>query len=275
MQPEEIPSLEASAADGEAAPSPSLGEDILPEPSADIGLESSKNQVNKPQESDEIFLPTPAASDSAYSAPVGSPSSRVYSDDIDWRSAGTQRPGFSIYAGTGLKSYPTALVLADRTMGISVGASVRMLSLAQTIFIHIYAGYSWYSVGDVGTAPYGMSQVKDETMHVGGLLEVGVGRRFSLFGSLLRRQARVSATSTASDPVTGLQIRQDPIALRDIGEEGTLHLGLGAQWDFYVIPHGSIGVHGQIEQDLVMITLAVAMEPAPRKKLSLNLNEPY
>ncbi len=249
----------------ESIPAPSLGDESLPEPSADKGQEVPKNQVNRSQESDEVFLPTPNVSENLNYAPVGTPASRGSSgNDYEWQGGSEQRPIFSLYGGTGFKSYSNNLVLDARTTGMMVGASLRMLSLAQTVFVHLYGDVGWYSVGDVGS----MSQVRDETVHLGGLLEVGVGRRFSLLGSLLRRQARVSAGNG-----TTIGTPQNPSDLVGVGEEGTWHLGVGAQWDFYVIPHGSVGVHFQMEQDLFMLTLAIAMEPVPRKKMTLNFNE--
>lgn len=252
----------AALSEEENIPAPSLGGDeALPEPSVDKSQERARNQVNKAPDDDEIFLPTPNSSDNIYYAPVGATAPQVSRDMSDWRSSDTNRPMFSLYAGLGFKTYANNYVKTDRTTGYSVGASVRMLTLSQVLFLHAVYRFSSYDVGDVNT----VANVHDNTQHMGGMLELGVGRRLSLFASLLRRQTMVSSTGTAM----AYQIEQKA-DLDGIGEEPSWYLGLGAQWDFYVIPHGSVGVHLDVEQDLYVLTLSFSMEPKPRQKLSLN-----
>lgn len=272
----DMPNLELS---DEGTPAPSLGEDSLPEPSADRAQENAANQVNQQPADDEVFLPAPGGNDSINYAPADRGATRYSSrDEREWQVM-RDRPIFTLYAGTAFKDYPGNPSYANdvertRTTGVTVGASVRVIDLAQTVFAHIYFDYSWYSVGDIGpkeNPASSIAQVKDETFHIGPMIEIGVGRRISLFGSLLRRQARVSA-----DKVGVLNVDQQDVGnLVGIGEKPTWQLGVGLQWDFYVIPHGSLGLRGHIEQDLAMVTLALAMEPAPRKKLNLNFDDPY
>jgi hypothetical protein len=249
----------------ESIPAPSLGDDALPEPSVDRGQEKAKNQVNRPPEDDEIFLPTPNVNDNVYYAPVGTPAPRVSAEDADWRYVGSRRPIFSLYTGFGFKSYPNDLVKENRTMGYTVGASVRVLSLGQTVFLHAYYDFSIYGVGDVGS----VAGVNEHTQHMGGLLELALGRHISLFGSLLRRQSNV--TAAPMDTSRGYVPNLDD--LEDVGEEATWFLGAGLQWDFYVIPHASIGLHLHAEQDLYSLSLAFALEPAPAKKFNLNFDD--
>jgi len=259
-----IPSTDTPAPiEDESLPAPSLGDEALPEPSADRGQENAKNQVNRPAEDDEIFLPTPNVNDNIYQAPVGNPAPRFSSEDADWRVLTRNRPIFSMHAGIANKSYINSEV-KGRITGPSAGFSIRALSLGQTVFLHAYAGYSWFNVGDV----ISVSGVKDGQLQYGGILEFGVGRRFSLYGSLLRRQSQVStegasATSSAERNVDDLE---------NVGDPGTFYLGAGAQWDFYVIPHGSLGLRAHMETDLFMLTLSMAMEPQPRKRLNLNFD---
>lgn len=247
----------------ETLPDPSLGGEALPEPSADRGQENAKNQVNRPPEDDEVFLPTPAVNDNINYAPVGSPAPRISSDDSDWRVLTANRPMFSIMLGMANKGYVNDQV-EGRITGPSAGISLRVLNLGQTIFLHLQANYSWFSLGDV----LSISGVKDEQLQYGAAVEVGVGRRFSLFGTLLRRQSRVSDGKVGNTIPTGY----NPGDLQFIGEEPTWYAGLGAQWDFYVIPHGSLGVRANVEMDLFTINLTMAMEPRPRKKLSFNMD---
>jgi hypothetical protein len=257
----------------ESIPAPSLGDDALPEPSVDRGQEKARNQVNKAPEDDEIFLPTPNVNDNVYYAPVGSPAPRVTADDLDWRVMNTNRPAFSLYAGAALKSYSNTPVKASFTNGYSVAASYRVLHLGQTLFLHAYYAFSYFDVGDVGS----VSNVTDQTQQLGGILELAVGRRFSLFGTLLRRQANIKAAPPKKNfNALGFPLASNAQDLSDIngvGEQPNWNLGAGFQWDFYVVPHGSIGVHVQVERSLYTLTLAMAIEPAPRKKLSLNYND--
>ena len=247
----------------ESIPAPSLGEESLPEPSVDRGQEKAKNQVNKPPEDDEIFLPTPNVNDNVYYAPVGTPAPRVTSEDLDWRYMTTNRPLFSLYGGLGLKAYPNSLVKQERTTGYLLGASLRMFSLSQIFFLHATYRFGSYKLGDVGS----LAGVLDNTQQWGGMLELSLSRRISFFLNFLRRQALVTTTATS--------LSQNPANTKDallIGQEPSWYFGLGAQWDFYVIPHGSLGLHVEAEQDLYTVTLAMALEPAPKKKISLNYN---
>ncbi len=256
-------------------PAPSLGEETLPEPSANRAEENPQNQVNQAPAEDDVFLPTPGGNDSINDAPLERPATRLSSNDAEWRVL-KERPVFSLYLGPSFKSYPNPYIAGTRFTGIQVGGSVRMFDLAQTVFLHLYADYSWYSIGNVGPDPVNaytpttaVAQVKDETVHVGPMIEFGVGRHFSLFASFLRRQARVSADRVGVENVGSQNLHH----LDGIGEAPTWRPGIGAQLDFYVIPHGSLGLHAQLEQNFFAITLAVAMEPVPRKKLSLNFDE--
>ncbi|MGZ3703916.1 MAG: hypothetical protein ACXVB8_12455 [Bdellovibrionota bacterium] len=259
------PNDSAALNEDESIPAPSLGDESLPEPSVDRGQEKAKNQVNKTPEDDEIFLPTPNVNDNVYYAPVGTPAPRVSSDDLDWRMLNTNRPAFSLYLGLGFKSYPNNFVKQNFTTGYFAGVSLRVLNLAQTLFLHAYYSFSAYDVGDVGS----IANVVDNTQHMGGMLELALGRHFSLFGTLLRRQALIHSTTT-NPQLTGL-VNQADVA--DVGEPPSWYLGAAAQWDLYVVPHGSIGLHFQIERDLYALTVAFAVEPAPRKKLSLNYGD--
>jgi len=250
----------------ESIPAPSLGDDALPEPSVDRGQEKARNQVNKAPEDDEIFLPTPNVNDNVYYAPVGTPAPRVSADDLDWRILNTNRPAFSLYTGLSFKSYPNnTLVKQDFTQGFAIGGSYRVINLAQTIFLHAFYAFNVYKVGYVGS----IADVVDHTQQLGGMLELALGRRFSLYGTLFRHQNDISAQNPNSNPLAVGNIADT----NGIPEDPTWQLGAGLQWDFYVIPHGSIGLHLQVEKDIYAVTLAWAIEPTPRKKFSLNFDD--
>jgi hypothetical protein len=249
----------------ETLPSPSLGDESLPEPSADRGQENARNQVNRPPDDDDIFLPTPNVNDNIYYAPVGTPAPRMSAEDVDWRVVTQNRPAFTLLAGIANKGYINNQV-KGRITGPTAGASYRVISLGQTVFIHAQVQFAWFTVGDV----LSVANVKDEQMQYGGILEFGIGRRLSLYGSLLRRQSRVSADKLGVQNSDAQNIAD----LENVGSKPEFKLGAGGQWDFYVQPHGSLGARLHLEPDLFMITLAVSMEPEPRKKLSLNFDRP-
>lgn len=247
--------------DEENLPSPSLGDDNLPEPGLDLQRQSNRNQVNPADERDDIFLPTPMVRDNVNYAPLGSPVTNRSVNTNDWRYGMETRPIFSLHAGAGVFSYPSDAVQTSRS-GPTVGASIRLINIAQTVFLHAYGSYSWPRLGPVG--PF--AEVTDTVQHLGAMIEVGIGRRLSLFGSLLRRNHTLKATGDTSGSFGSIN------NYSELTNEGW-KLGVGIQYDFYVIPHGSIGVRGHIEQDMGLVALTMALEPKPRKRLSLNFQD--
>jgi hypothetical protein len=257
---EPVPMDEQAVGAPEATPQPSLGADQdLPAPKQDKAAEKKENVVNKSSEREEMFLPTPALTDNAANAPVGyTPSSgRVAAEDLDYRSAVTNRPVFMMHGGVGLRNYPSTLVTTT-PYGYLLGGSIRLFNVAQTVFLHGYGSVAWYKLNQIG--PF--SNVIDRTNHLGAMLEIGLGRRLSLYGSLMRRWNVLAADAPA-----------DPRFLVNIGEAPTWELGAGLQYDFYVIPHGSIGALVRIEKDVAEFVLTMALEPQPKKKMQLNFDE--
>jgi hypothetical protein len=248
---EPFPDFNASE---EALP-PAPGSSPFPEPSANPGSDS--NVVNKADASDDIFLPTPGVQDNVNYAPLGSPvTSRTNFDDNDWRMGMNNRPAFSFGIGGAVRNYVDSRT--KNTPGAMISGSWRVINIAQTVFLHAYASASVYRLGDLG--PY--SAVQDITLHMGGLLEIGIGRRLSLYGSLMRRSNTISATPNSLYP--------DANQLALVDEPTKMTFGAGVQWDFYVVPHGSLGARVHLEQDIAMFMLTMAIEPAPRKRLTLN-----
>jgi hypothetical protein len=248
--------------DEENLPAPSLGDEDLPPPALETQRQSVRNQVNPDGTDDDIFLPTPATQDNVNYAPLGSPVSNRNIIDADWRLGMDNRPVFSLHGGVGVFNYPSEAVAENRS-GATVGASIRLLNIAQTIFLHAYGSYSWTKLGIVG--PF--SEVKDTVQHLGGLIEIGIGRRLSLFGSLLRR----NHTLKTSEDASGQFGKIDNYANQIVNDGWKL--GVGAQYDFYVIPHGSIGIRAHVEQDMGLVALTMALEPKPKKRLSLNFQD--
>lgn len=246
-------------------PLPSIGEDALPEPMGSAG--SSDNVVNNAPAEDDIFLPAPQgqASESSNYAPLstGTPVNVSNLDEGgDWRYGWNRRPIFTAHGGMSMVNYPVEGV-GENIQAPIVGASVRVWDLGQTVFLHVYGAFSWVKVGGVG--PF--TEVKDAIVNFGPMIEVGIGRRLSLFGSILRRNHNFK---TSSDPST--QFGSIDNYANQIAKDKWMP-GVGIQYDFYVIPHGSLGIRAHVEQDVALVALTMAIEPAPRKKLSLNFNE--
>lgn len=249
--------------DEENLPAPSLGGEELPEPTLEAQRKSSKNQVNPSDEKDDIFLPTPTVQDNVNYAPLGSPVSNRTLGDSDWRMGMDNRPIFSLHSGMAVFNYPSEAVQENRG-AVTVGASIRVLSIAQTVFLHAYGSYSWAKLGTAG--PF--SNVGDTVQHLGGLIEVGIGRRISLFGSLLLRNHTLKGILNPNATLnSGTNL--DTFTLANDGWK----LGVGIQYDFYIVPHGSIGLRAHVEQDMGLLAIAMAIEPTPRKRLSLNFQE--
>lgn len=246
----------------DALPEPSLGDetDSLPPPGQMINEENAKNQVNRPVEDDEVFLPTPTAQENINYAPMVQPRLESRSE-TDWRYGLDRRPIFSLHGGAAVYNYPSLAVEPNRTAG-TVGASVRLYDIAQTVFLHAYGSFGWVSLGNVGPFP----KVKDTVLHFGPMIEVGLGRRISVFGSLFRRSHTLDSDPAISGGFTSVE------GYTDLLNEGW-KLGVGVQYDFYIIPHGSIGIRGHIEQDMALVALTMALEPKPRKRMNLNFNE--
>lgn len=245
-------------------PAPSLGDEDLPDPAVG-GPTDEDFRVNREELGDEVYLPAPVTQDTVSFDPgtarVVAPTT-VTTDY--WRTSMTERPVFSLQLGGAFRNYPSIFV-EDRKGGVTAGANLRVLSIAQTVFLHVFGGATYFRVGDVGTGTNTFRNVRDLTFHIGPMLEIGLGRRFSLFGTFFRRSNHI----TANEPLEG-ERRPDVRALEFIGEPTVYKFGLGAQWDFHVIPHGSLGVRGYIEQDFGYVALTMALEPAPRKSVSVD-----
>ncbi len=245
---------------GDDLPAPSLGNDGTTGNSKNQAVEESTlppegtaDEFYTPKNANGTDYTLPVASNQGPTLMSGGNSEELFPRDNDFT-----RPTFQMYLGGATKAYPTTLV-PDNITGIGAGISLRVLRLGETVFLHGIAEISYFSLGTVGNWP----GVKDRTYHVGGLLEVALGRRVSLFGALERRWNYVT-----TDPHTDLPSNQRQ--LFNVNEEARWHLGAGAQYDFYVIPHGSLGARLYLEQDYGMISLVMALEPKPKKKLSLN-----
>ncbi len=229
-------------------------EEDLPPPSNGMPSEDARLQVNKPIQSDEVFLPAPAAQDNITYTPMGNPivPNSVYDTTFN-PVRSKSRPPFSLILGYGSHTYASNLV-QQGVHGFELGAEYRTWSLADTLYLSLYGSVTWLSLGAVGT----YTDVKDTTLHAGPELQLDLGRRFTLTGSLLYRRNSISATS-------GAGVAQ----LDTLHETGQFQFGLGAQYDFYKVPHACVGVRGYVEKDYGALLLTLSLEPIPNRKPDL------
>lgn len=261
--PQELPDEELPSAGGpEDLPAPSLGE----------GKEDPANQVNNPPEEDNVFLPTPAVQDDTnFSAPLspsysGNAQSTV--DNGDWKTGMNTRPTFSLYLGLATRNFAATTIGSSTTRsGPTAGFSIRMFDLGQTVFLHGYIDAMNIKIGDVstGSATTIVSGANVFSHRYGGLLEVGVGRRISLFGTLLHH----SDLLTCDPADLERQGRPELSHYAGLSNPPGWDIGVGIQYDFHVIPHGSLGIRGHAERDLYTVTFSLSLEPQPRKRLTL------
>lgn len=241
-------------------------DDALPDPFGSNG--SSDNVVNNAPTEDDIFLPAPEAPKASVQyAPVTSTAPLRPSEEdggSDWRYGWNKRPIFTMHGGISVVNYPVQDI-AENIQAGTVGASIRVWDIGQTVFLHAYGAFTWVNVGGVGP----IMEVKDAILNFGPMIEIGIGRRLSLFGSILRRNHNVKAGADVSRQFGSLENFSGRFA------KDKWAPGLGIQYDFYVIPHGSLGIRGHVEQDVALVALTMSIEPAPRQKMSLNFkNEP-
>lgn len=273
---EDVP--EGIGSDSEELPLPGDQEQLLDDlPAPSLGKEA-KSKAGEPV--GDSYLPTETGTSSEFYTPgsgagtelpvAGAQSPTIFgsapSEELFHRSTSLDRPSFQIYVGAASRSYPSK-ALPDPFAGVGVGISYRMLRLGQTVFLHALGEVSYFYIGNVQSSgvPGSWPGVKDKTYHVGGIVEFGMGRSFSLLAGLTRRWSEIS-----TDPHVTVSALEDRL-LETVQEKKRIQLGVGGQYDFHVIPHGSLGARLYIEQDFGMLSFVMAIEPAPKKKnMSLN-----
>lgn len=262
-----------------ALPVPAAAEEnspVLNEADADRASPSDRNQdLFLPVPSDQAGLPAVAGEEDEDFSPFYRAGEMRYENN----KAGYNKPAYSIFGGGGVRSYTVAGVEPVRS-GFEVGVNLRFLNgtlLKMPLSMHFYGSVSFISINTM----YGVSEgrnitvvgVQDTTYRAGLMLELELSRRVQLFGAIYQRQNIVSNeyahtdtidpligdyTRTRAGPVTG------PLLIRQITG------GIGAQWDFYVVPYASLGLRGWLEPGYASLTMVFSLEPRPRNRNSLN-----
>ncbi len=231
-----------------------------------------KNQASSEPE-EAPFLPAPKVESEAMSQDdLNTFAARISSDgqQADYSQASLDsansakiggeldRPPFSLMLGYGSRSYGNTLV-PQRINNVDFGVNIRLLRAGSMFSLNGNASFAWGAIGNVGAA----LQVSDFTTRFGLFAEMDFTRRFSLLGGLFRRtnviKTLVAPDSSHANDLTGLILHNPAYSI-----------GAGAQYEIYVIPHGSLGVRAYMERDYYTVSLVVSMEPRPRSRNSIN-----
>jgi len=240
----------------EAAPNNSISDDspYLPNPSA-----TSEPMVQQDSEIEEApFLPPPAGSGELTNYYNPAPENISYSEEEASRNSSFSKPGFGLIVGGASKNYPSTLVSGWST-GAEMGADIRFLKFSDFLSLHFNPSLSFNS-GRITYTNYSLG-FSDLSTRLGLFAELGIGRTFSFFGGFSRITNKIITKNflKAASDLNNISL-----------DEPQYKLGGGMQYDFYVIPHGSIGLRGYAEINYVSLSFIMLMEPTPKRRTSTN-----
>lgn len=234
---------------GPLAPSEATEDLFLPVPSDQVGVPS----VNENYEDD--FSPFYRAGDVRHSTSTD--------EDI------LRKPGTVLWVGYANKEYTTNL-LPDVQNGLEVGLSARLWRT--TLFslpfnFHVFGAVTYINLDDLVDGGTTFVDNVDLTIRLGGLIEWEISRRIQLFAGAGKYFTEISTQGA----LFGGQLQDFPAGatLKKVDED-PFFIGVGAQWDFHVRPHGSLGLRGWAEVGYVSFLLTFTMEPIPKRRVSLN-----
>lgn len=238
---------------------------FLPVPSDQVGLPGVEG------ETEEDFLPFTRAGD-------------VRHETADM---GYRKPGWTLFAGYAMKSYE--VVVPNSMPGVEVGTHIRLLSgelFSLPMSLHAFGAVTFTSLGDIkGTAVFNnaertvtVPEVQDRTYRVGALLELQLSRRFQLYGGVFKvfseqeitNRTRKAHYFDANNNNAQVDVSAGPIY--DKIDDDRFTPGVGLQWDFYVVPHASLGLRAWAEVRYITVLLTFSAEPVPRNRNSLNFD---
>ena len=182
-----------------------------------------------------------------------------------------RKPGFAIFGGWATKDYGVPSLINKTVGGFEIGFNARIWGFPlfnMPISLNAFAAATFFKVGDIfdanvidpelGDLGFQLSEVADRTYRAGFMVEWEISRRIQLMVGMYRYFLEFSAfEDKIGDVVRKL-------------DEDRLAIGFGAQVEFYVIPHGSLGARIWIELRYVSVLLAITMEPIPQKRHSAN-----
>lgn len=227
-------------------------------------------QFQKNEAAEDNYLPPPSAE--PLPAPTSAPiSSFSYSDEeleLKGKTGMEERPRFGIFAGGATRFYPSSLV-PERSQGLDFGATIPLFEFNSSFRVNFNPSISSFSgrilyptITDPSTGISSSYELgfKDITTRFGATAEFYLSRRFSLMAGVTRIKNHIH-------PDHPLKLATD---LGNIElKKAEYRFGAGAQWDFYVRPHGNFGVRAYAEPDFWVVSLVLNVESAPREKITL------
>lgn len=235
---------------GPLAPSEATEDLFLPVPSDQVGVPSVQ------EDGEEDFSPFYRAGDVRHS--------QATNEDL------LRKPGFVLWGGYVNKAYTTNL-LPDPEAGLEIGMSARIwrTSLFSLPFnLHVFGAATFISISEIIDRGLQFVNNKDLTLRFGGLIEWELSRRISLFAGAGKYFTEISTDGALIQGSIDETVSAGP-TLNKIDED-PFFVGVGAQWDFHVRPHGSLGLRLWAEPGYVAALLTLTMEPIPRRRVSLN-----
>ena len=174
----------------------------------------------------------------------------------DTFASSTDKPGFSVHIGAARKEYGIS-ILPKPKMGLELGLLINVISIPKIpISFKLGGGVSVFNVGAVLDP---RENVLDLVYRFGGYLEVSLNRRFQLlFGALHYMSRPISIADEEAEEDFDSELSLDRI------RETRFTPGIGAQFEFKVVPYGSMGVLLWAEERYLGVLLSFSMTPVPR-----------
>ncbi len=175
--------------------------------------------------------------------------------------SGIDKPDWTLFMGGAQKSYPTN-TLSDKATGLAFGFNTRLLEiplpLTGNIFFNLYAAGTYLNLGDISQPNIFLADATDLTVRAGVLGEWELFRRLQVFALASYQYTKIGGT--------GLDTHKD--RLKDNG----LKISLGGQYEWYVVPYGSMGLRVLVDTSLITATLTLAVAPVPRSSKPIELD---
>lgn len=186
------------------------------------------------------------------------------------------KPPITLHVGYGQRTFAAGSGVTEVQPGFGGGFHTRLLGgrpLGLPISLHADAAVMFTDVGTVSGLVEGEPREAvsvAETMYRFGLLaQLELSRRIILYGGVFYRlnEVRNSGGRSSNDnSIQGLNVAPlvGALAVREIS------FGLGAEWDFYVVPFGSLGIRGWYEPGLIVGSLSYSFDFVRPKRGAMN-----
>ena len=168
----------------------------------------------------------------------------------------SQKPGFSFHLGAVRKEYGISILNTPK-MGVELGLTLRLINIPHFPVSFLIGGGA--SIINLGQVRSGDERIIDVLYRFGAFMEFSLHRRFQILFGALHYMSRPVNIGTNADTTN------DTI---DRIRETRFSPGAGIQYEFHVIPYGSIGLRFWIEERVTALLLTFSMSPTPRSERS-------